>query len=370
MSESGANCIVINDPVTFPPEKVRGIMTTGLMTPPGSTNWIYPKELRSELDAAAGGYEPDIPANFKSLFIEDKRKSLGILEELTAKIFRLSTYAIENYDWDVFAVIFTSTDRLQHYWWDDPTVLSQHYRAIDAIVGEYIKYAEQTMADLIVVSDHGFGPVNKVFCVNEWLKRSGLAVAKESTFARFLAKSGLTRQRMRNVWGEWPTAFRVLPAVLQDLVRAYIPDAAESNNELDIGDSAVYAKSSAGVFVRDKHRLEFVAQKLRKAIDESTGQSIFENVLKRDEVLRGPYCYRAPDLFFKPVIGYDPCPNDNDRIGRTGTHRPEGIFLHYRSGSSLEQHSDKEIRPWDVAALVLDVLGLPIPEYFDGKARL
>jgi predicted AlkP superfamily phosphohydrolase/phosphomutase len=371
VSERGRKCIVINEPVTFPPEKINGILTTGLMTPPGSGNWIHPKELKREINMVAGGYDTDIPGDFMSIFVQDRERAAAIIENLALKVFRVSKYVASNFDWDILAVIFTSTDRLQHYWWHDADKISKHYERLDTMLGEYIKYADDQAADLIIVSDHGFGPAKRLFRLDEWLRESGLAVYKETAFSKALSGFGFTKNEIVNLWPNWRKSFTMLPEFLQDIIRKIVP---EGRRFLDKSRSGAYAVASNAVFVSDNKK-EDVAKQLSKVTDKVTGSLIFEKVLDREDVLWGPYAYRAPNLFLQPNPGYIAVPGGMYR-GRaiedvekiyTGLHRPEGIFLHYQPNHSPTTVKSVTLRPWDVAALALDVLGIPIPDYFDGK---
>jgi predicted AlkP superfamily phosphohydrolase/phosphomutase len=367
VSESGLRCIVLNEPVTFPPERVNGVMTTGLMTPHRSSEWIYPRELRHEINTVAGGYECDIPPDFRSLLSRDRPAALEMLEKMAFKIFRVSRYLASNYAWDLLAVIFTTTDRLQHYWWRNPQEIAEHYRIIDRMIGEYLEYSKEHNADLIVVSDHGFGPCDEFFLINEWLEELGLAVYKDSLLSKILSPLGFTKSTFRNAFGSWPEAFRMLPPLLQELVRRHVPENAE-DKKIDLAESSAYARSSAGVFVQDGNRREFIAQALRTLRSRTDGRPIFEKIARREDELHGAYSYRGADLLLQPSLGHYVAISKQDRRGLTGTHRPEGIFIHYRSNSQFQHQGSRTVRPWDVGATILTLLGLPIPEYFDGRA--
>ncbi len=368
VSDAGRKCIIINDPVNFPPEKVNGIMTTGLMTPPGSTNWIYPKERRDEIETVARGYECDIPSNFRTVLSEDREAAVEIIRRLNSKIFRVGAYAASKLEWDVLAVIFTATDRLQHFWWNEQNRIADLYKRIDVMLGEFIKCAKATPADIMVVSDHGFGPCHNFVSINGWLEQAGLAVRSESPLSKVFAGSGLTRGRIRSKMGDWPSAFRVMPAFMQDIVRKFIPESAENLKELDITRSIAFSKTPSGIYVRDDNSVEIVLRKLSEMHDNITGNPIIEKVMKRDEVLHGDYVYRAPDLFLQPAAGYGFSIDKADlERGYTAIHRPEGIFIHYRPNSVSDSRTlSGPVRPWDVAASVLKILGVPVPKYFDG----
>jgi predicted AlkP superfamily phosphohydrolase/phosphomutase len=370
LSEAGRKCIMINDPVTFPPEHINGIMITGLMTPPGSVNWIHPKELRHEIETVAGGYECDVPPDIDSIILKNRSKGLSILENLAEKTFRVSKYLALNFDWDVLAVIFTTTDRLQHFWWDDSVEISRHYHMLDVMLGEYLECAKARGADLLVISDHGFGHCKRRFRINDWLEESGLAVYRESLLSKVLGDLTITKTRARDIWGKWPSAFRALPGFMQEMIRTHVPESGQARRQLDIAKSAAYARGYAGIFVPDRGLRERLAKKFTELTDKSTGDFVFERVMDREEVLNGPYSYRAADLFLLPSLGYDVLATDSvTEAARVGTHRPEGILIHYRSRSTPSSPVliSGPARPWDVGTSILDILGVPIPGYFDGK---
>jgi len=372
ISDAGRKCIIINDPVNFPPEQVNGIMTTGLMTPPGSTNWIYPKQRKDEMETIARGYECDIPSDFRAILTKDREAALEIVRRLTSKVFRVGAYSAFNLDWDVLAVIFTVTDRLQHFWWNEQNRIAELYKRIDVMLGEFRKCAEETSADIMVVSDHGFGPCDRFVSINGWLEQAGLAVRSESPFSKMLAGGGITRGRIRTIMGAWPTAFTAMPRFMQDIVRKFIPESAENLKELDITKSVAYAKTPSGIYLRDRNSEEDVLRKLSEMQDPSTGNRVIEKIMKRDEVLHGDYAYRAPDLFLQPAAGYGLSIDKTDiERGYTAVHKPEGIFIHYRPNASSEpQGLPGPARPWDVAASILHILGIPVPEYFDGTPKI
>jgi predicted AlkP superfamily phosphohydrolase/phosphomutase len=374
VSSLGRKCIVINDPVTYPPEEVNGIMTTGMMTPPESDNWIYPRELRSEIDMVAGGYITDIPGDFVSLILNDRSRAAELIEDLTVKVFRVSKYAASKYEWDLLAAFFTASDRLQHYWWNDQSQLSKYYTMLDLMLAEYVKLADAANADLIIVSDHGFGPARRLFRLDKWLQESGFALYKKTAFSRTMSAIGLSRTNIIKLWPNWRTTFMTWPKFMREALRRVVP---EGENVLDRRRSEAYGMSAGGGVFVNGDKIHDVAMKLREATDTTTGERVFEEVLYRDDVLKGPYSYRAPDILMRPRLGYYSFPWDMTegmsvekyQAVFTGVHRPEGIFVHYRperpqiAGTPIPV----SLRPWDVTALALSAMGVRVPEYFDGK---
>ena len=56
LSDAGRRMIVINVPVTYPPEPVNGLLISGMMTPNTRVQFTHPPELAQELEQAVGRY--------------------------------------------------------------------------------------------------------------------------------------------------------------------------------------------------------------------------------------------------------------------------------------------------------------------------
>jgi predicted AlkP superfamily phosphohydrolase/phosphomutase len=102
-----------------------------------------------------------------------------------------------------------------------------------------------------------------------------------------------------------------------------------------------------------------------------TGEPVVTHIWTREEAFAGKYMGLAPDLTLALRDGgfVSILPSDTplkDRREPTGTHRPEGVFIAagpgVRRGARLSQLSIL-----DVAPVLLDALGLPIPEDLEGR---
>jgi predicted AlkP superfamily phosphohydrolase/phosphomutase len=76
---------------------------------------------------------------------------LAELEQDTDGIFFKSLDILSNQNLQVFIVVFSALDRVQHFHWGEPLILSW-YQKIDKILGVLAERTEK----LIVISDHGF----------------------------------------------------------------------------------------------------------------------------------------------------------------------------------------------------------------------
>src|SRR5207247_9037711 len=60
LSEYGKQVLVINVPVTYPPEPVNGIMISGYMTPSSNVDFTYPSNFKEELYRVVHDYQLDL----------------------------------------------------------------------------------------------------------------------------------------------------------------------------------------------------------------------------------------------------------------------------------------------------------------------
>jgi len=118
-----------------------------------------------------------------------------------------------------------------------------------------------------------------------------------------------------------------------------------------------------------------IIDKLKKLRDPETGELVVDKVMKKEELYKGQYLERAPDLFvFSRNSEYDAFAlmAQNTEIfcdhfkGQSGNHRLHGIFAangpSIRSGIQIEGAGIIDIAP-----TLLYLMGLPIPDDLDGK---
>ncbi|MFY3741453.1 MAG: putative AlkP superfamily phosphohydrolase/phosphomutase [Candidatus Nitrosomirales archaeon] len=382
ISKKGLRSIVINDPVTYPPDAINGIMTTGLMTPPKS-NYIYPTELRSEVDRVVEGYMCEPPEDFYKKAIEVKPEAYAMLERVATKQARAALHLAKNYEWDVLAPIFTTSDRLQHVFFADYDYLKRHYALLDGFLKEFLDIADNNNANLLIVSDHGFGPVKKALYINTWLNREGFQKIKKSAIRSMLVSKGFTVYKLKELIGNLHLSsvalkfYRISPRMIKDA----LPLGDYEDNQTDYSTSQAFSTAYHGIYLNGnltakeyQQVREAIMKKLSLVTDNDT--MVVEKLYRREEVLWGPYSDRSPDIFVVTRVGYGMSthlnPNvfdklENHGVTISGSHRLEGIFAAFgpdiRNGVKL----DKAVRVWDVAPTILQMLGLAIPSYMDGR---
>jgi predicted AlkP superfamily phosphohydrolase/phosphomutase len=382
LGRNNLKSIVVNEPATFPADKINGIMTTGLMTPPGST-YVHPQELKPELERVAGGYWTDLPLDYYLTVNKDDDKAYSMIEEFANKTSKVGLHLARNYEWHALAVIFVSTDKIQHTLWHKPEYIRKHYIQMDGLLKEYLDLAAKEDANVLITSDHGFGPLRQTFYINSWLAHIGLQKRK-TNFVALATKLGITPTRLAMLLKK----LHLYDFVLRSLIKSdIIVDAAfQYDRPIDMEKSIAFSKAE-GIFINrevagdryEKTRQEIMT-KLERVIDENNSSPVVMKVHKREEVMSGQYIDRAPDILFTLHDGYCPTyysdgPNSefigDDKGGykggtaNTGIHRPEGIFMSY--GPDVRNYRLEEARTvWDIAPTILHMMNISIPSYMDG----
>jgi predicted AlkP superfamily phosphohydrolase/phosphomutase len=171
LSADGRKVIVINVPLTYPPEDVNGVIVADFLAP----------QLTVKPDALRAGFEE------KGYVIDEKPFSdygreefLRNMYEKTDKRFEMARELMDaNPDWEFLIVVFTESDRIQHCMWepqdDGPESggeIGRYYQHADKLVGRLVEKAGGPDA-VFVISDHGFSRLDKIVHIDNWLVEEG-----------------------------------------------------------------------------------------------------------------------------------------------------------------------------------------------------
>jgi predicted AlkP superfamily phosphohydrolase/phosphomutase len=407
LSQNGARVCVTNVPQTFPAETVNGIMITGLGTPAHNA-YTYPPELGLELAKAGYRINPDVGFclgkemdYLQSVFSTAQRN-----HELTLELLRRE-------EWDLFVTVLRLTDEIPHFFWhymdsshpyhvqsqpEWQNAILNAYRKADEFVGQLVDAANNAL--VIVMSDHGFGPLYKDVYLNEWLRQGGFVKLKQSLsvggFARrFMQKMGFTRGQVGPALSRlrlgWMRAW--LRNKLGECATLIPNDARPQISDLvDWQQTQAYSMGYIGqvylnVQERDPEGLilskdyqavrEQVIDHLMGLVDPEDGRPVVDRVVRREEVCQGPYAGLAPDLFvlmrgltYITRESYD-WPEDGKIFsrpltGETGGHRISGMLIMH--GASIRQGQVLGAASIvDIAPTILCLSGCAIPQDLDGN---
>ena len=414
----GRSSVVVNVPVTHPPEPFDGALVPGYVGPEDPT--CHPEGLLDELREAVGDYRVYPPA-------EPTVEEYRALVRSRGSAFR---YLADRFEPEFGFLEFQATDLVFHDRPGDDEAVEAIYAEVDEQVRATLDACEPDT--VIVVSDHGIGPYGGAeFRINEFLRelgyirtrrggrgmptwanirdgelKSGAAgtvdgpsassdedgggalergvaergvggVAERGVAA--LARVGVTSQRIE----------RALAAVgIRDVVAERVPaDLARAGTEqVDFPRSLAYARSRIECGVRinlegrepegtvppseyDAVREELIA--VLSKVETPDGDPVFEDVAPREDYYEGPEAERAVDVVTVP--------NDFDQFlsatlagdqfgppSEPWNHKRQGVFA--AQGEGIESNTVPESPQLvDVAPTVLATLGVPADERMDGE---
>ncbi len=392
---------IINTPFTYPtPKKLNGIMITGMMTPPGVDDYTFPKDLKEEVDKR---YEIDIKEVYKG---NNEKGFYNDLMEVTNKRVDVGLDLMKKYEWDYFMFVFTGTDRIQHFFWkfidenhpQHPKKNAQKYKEmfigyfqrIDEYIGEFRKTAGDD-ANMILLSDHGMGNMNKRIHLNNLLRKQGMLKIKRSLIPQIKNTTYYAGFSPLNIFKlisklKIKTKFKPTTADMDGILKAFFL----SLDDVDWKRSIAYSTMGIGqIFLNLRGRepqgcvkeedyetiREEVIGILKSCKDDDTGIRLFKNVFSRDDVYHGENLEDAPDilveanepygLFTRYSFGHGKVLDMPQSI--SGTHRLEGFIA--LSGPDINPGSTiKNASVIDFLPTVLKLMNIPIPNDIDGRA--
>ncbi|WP_267642531.1 alkaline phosphatase family protein [Haloarchaeobius amylolyticus] len=341
VQEDGRDATVMNVPVTFPPQRNVQRMVSGFLSVNDMSKAAYPDEFGGYLDSI--DYKLDVNAKLgheddKTAFIEDAHETLE-------KRYEAFSHYIAEDDWDLFFGVFMTTDRVNHFLFEDyerdganKEAFLDFYEKVDDYLG---KLREQLPEDvtMVVASDHGFTTLDNEVHLNEWLQREG--------------------------WLEFDTDEPEELADISEDARAYsfIPGRVYLNLE---------GREPRGSVPQDEY--EEVRDELKaelEALEGPDGEKVAERVVEKEEAFRGDHDDIAPDLVIIPNHGFDLKAGfkGHDDVftkgARNGMHSFDNASLFVDDPEA--NISDADL--FDIAPTILDLLEIDFQRTeFDGAS--
>jgi predicted AlkP superfamily phosphohydrolase/phosphomutase len=397
---SNKKSIILNIPVTYPPEKINRIMITGFLTPENK-NFSYPPEISKEIEERFGKYPLFIKTGYKQGKIDKFLKELK--HELNYKI-KVAKYLMEKYSWDFSMLHILGTDRIQHELWHLIDKKNPMYKKEEAIHKEkfynYFKYLDKKIGELkkalgnttfMIVSDHGFGPTHYYMDINLWLLKNGFIKLKKTPLSLLkfaLFKAGFTPESvyiLGILFGkEYKRGEKDFDERLKNIKLA--EKIFFSFNDIDWKKTKAYSKGNYGqIFVNLKHREENgsvekkdyrkIVNKIKKQLQnlKHKNQPVIEKIFEGSDIYNGPFMENAPDICFLPrnmkykVVGTLAFLSNKiirKSYSLSGDHRMNGIF--FITGKNIVKTKLK-LNILDIAPTILYIFKEKIPKDMDGK---
>ncbi len=408
LSEAGRRVGVLNVPMSYPVEEVNGFMVSGWLTPYMARDYIYPRELGTELREKVGYYRIYPTETFS----EGRQEAFfAACRELLDMRLRSALYLMQSREWDFFMVVFFDTDRILHQVWHhlDPThpwhqkrstyneenrnLVLDYFRQVDSAIGRLVEAAGDDVVTLLL-SDHGMGPAHRFIILNNWLLEAGVLRLKDALPTRLKAalfRNGFTLVNIHRLADSLRLAKHAEYKGLYSLDRL-MKYVFLSFADVDWSRSQAYSYGrhlgSIHLNVRGREPLgivergseyEAVREELIACLssftDPDTGEPLVGRIARREEVYSGPYLDRAPDLILWPRLETDIffglSEIGSNRVLEptyrySGMHRDYGLSV--MRGEGIREGAELEgAQIQDMAPTILHLMGLPVPEEMDGQ---
>jgi predicted AlkP superfamily phosphohydrolase/phosphomutase len=401
LSAAGMTSVVVNVPVTHPPEDFDGALVPGYTAPERPA--CQPDGLYDDLVDAVGEYRV-YPADSGRSADDD----YAAYREVVTMRGDACDYLFDRFDPELGMVQFQQTDTVVHDHDGDFDAIRAVYGAVDSQLARLCDRYDPTT--VLVVSDHGIGEHGDAeFRINEFLREEGYVTTKRGgegmpTWSTILddrlsdgetgdatpgsleramalaAQVGVTTQRVQTVLD----TLHLTPVVS----RFVSPSVAHAGAEqVDFPNSRAYMRSRSELGVRinlagrepngqvppeeyESVRTELID--LLAAVETPDGDPVFEDVAPRDAYFDGPMAEHTVDVVTVPA-DFEQFVTARLSNGTFGP--PASAVSHDRAGvvaaagpaiDATASLTDAHL--FDVAPTILALFDLPRAERMDGTA--
>lgn len=430
LSDRGKTVGLVNYPITYPAEKVNGWMVTGMMTPRVDERCTFPPRLFEELEKNVG------PLKFMA-HSDSGKDPAGFLEsikELTRSRHRLMLYFLKNLDFDLLCCVFMGTDIVSHHFWkymdeDHPlhgeipvhelrkyrNAIREIFVQIDSHLGELLEELAGTDTAIVLVSDHGSGPLHGYIDLNRFLMKYGYLKKKEK--GRELGKpreivecKEMGEHREIGKPREMGKLMRALSLFIEKRRGKkgkveMVEEREEYFKGVEWAGTKAYSwgnlssitlnlKGREGSGTVEGEEVASVKKEIASLLmklEDDNGEKIIESVHFSEDIFSGPEAKYLPDIYVMARgttyigRGIDPDHNQIDSghifTGTepfSGTHRVHGLYAisdictrkRIVKRAQVLKINGPEYRVFDIAPTILHLLGEKPPdqpENFDGK---
>jgi len=403
---AGKRVCIFHVPVTYPPEQVNGMMVSGMLTPPNRTDYTYPKSLVKELEKIVPDYRIHVTESYSR---GQEERFLKHLDEVTNQRMNAMEYLFKQEDWDLFIGVIEGIDVIQHELWHcwDPhhfryspseneysDAIPKYYEKMDGLLRRIMEEWIDSQWTLIVMSDHGAGPLEKLLYLNNFLMQNGFLKLKREfrpsikhlffragfvpmTFYHLLLQMGLGRMKKKTRFGQRESWLRPFFLSFEDVdwsqTKAYSFGSTAGQIYLNLKGREPRGIVSPG---REAEEVtEEIIEELKKLVDEQTGEKVVGEIYRKEELYHGPHLGEAPDVIFLPksfeIVAFGEYEFASHRVidfslGVSGSHRMDGLVMmrgkQFKPGTVIQR-----AHIVDLAPSILYLLDLPVPDAMDGK---
>lgn len=400
LDKHDCSSVVVNVPVTHPPQSFDGALIPGYAAPKNPE--CHPAGLLEDVRDAIGEYHVYGDSEGKSK--PDRPALLTEYCELIEMRGRAFRYLCNRFSPDFGFVQFQQTDTVCHDCPGDYDAYRKVYSAVDEEIGKILETVSPR--NVFVVSDHGLGPFDQRVAVNEFLRDAGHITTTSQgsgmpTWARIrdndlrntnknagvwamertvsaLASVGITSQNIGSILDKLGLAEKALHVMPDDVVRS-------GSEQVDFANSRAFVRSRVECGVRinlvgrepdgvvapdDYNRIRKNLIKELSGLEDPDGTPVFEEVAPREEYFHGSEAKHAVDIVTVPrsfnnyVTTWLTGELFKATDGPSWDHKRHGVIAAH--GDSITDDDLGGAHLFDVAPTVLAAMDVPVDKCMDG----
>jgi len=411
LSDAGLRVGTFNLPATYPPETLTGFQVSGFDAAGYEPSMAQPREAFEVLRDVVGDYE------LCPFSIQDPEGNRAALVQ-HADVPLLGTGALlRRWPCDVYMTSFQIVDWVHHGHLGremapmrpetlpaDGQVI-EAYRLVDDRIGALLSEWMGDDSTVIVLSDHGGTSADRLVNLEKLFLEHGLLVYASTSGGEAAALEG-RRSRAASALRLWMGLKRALPPLarlmaplarrMRGPLSTYQEDVAIDWSRTRAAPWGKYAQVRLNLAGRDGEGIvapgdvsglaDDITALLQSLRDPLSGEAIYTEVLRNEQLYDGPHGQLGPDLYGVPVQERYLTVSARSGMGMLplidvqpepvvaldpgwGVHSSVGIVMlagrGVRPGAQVELASVEDFAP-----TALHLLGQPIPEDMDGRALL
>jgi predicted AlkP superfamily phosphohydrolase/phosphomutase len=412
LSNNGKKCCIFNVPHTYPPEKVNGCLVSGFLSPGLESEFTYPREFKNKLLKEIPEYRMHERVPYSETDI-GRERFLKEVFDITDVHARAAKFIMNEFNWDFFMMYFKQTDSIAHFFWkymdkthplyDESahgkygTKILELYQKIDEIILSILKNLDDN-TNIILMSDHGFGPHYGNFYINNWLLKNGYLRIKSSInsyLKSMMASIGFTPESLvktlSNI-GINVSKYKFDRKISFEKKSKLLKKLFLSLNDIDWNNSTAFSMGYYGpIYINlknkfpkgnvskgaeyDKIRKE-IKNKLLNVKQSRESKNIVDNVWFKEELYDGEYLDEAPDIVLS-INNFSYASSALFEFGsnrmfsrpitpKSGDHSLYGILM-MRGPNIKENHRLRNAKIIDLFPTILHLLDCKLPNDVDGR---
>lgn len=379
---------VVNYPAARPPPAVDGFFVSGF---PGSDDdpVAHPPAVESHLAERGYRVQPRRrPTDDPVAYFEE-------VKQLATERCGATIELYERHDVELLWPVFMATDWIQHYLWETDVegrpAVEAIYEHLDGLIGRLLAAVGDDW-NVVVLSDHGFRPVESEIHMNTVLEDGGYLCRTDTNTT---GAAGLRDAALETAWSIGnalpfrlkEAAKRALPDTVLDRLRRSAGVGMAGIEDVDWPATAAYATGwmgrlylhRAGVYADGTVTADETAQvraQLRESLADlahpDTGEPIFEHVRSGEDIYGPDAAGNPPDLLGTPRDWRYAVHGDFDEewltapTKRVADHHPTGVCVVAADPVGAD-HIDASVT--GVLALLSALHDLPVVEDADEDLR-